>query len=968
MPAFAETQASLASGHHGRSLQFDETQKSSTNQPAWQELVSMDGSLSSFNKGTKGLVDSLYGARWARSSRSFVKRPKSSTQLSAGEPQESSTAGSTANFRAYVSSYWPCHFNRHCVIMIPVGAGAAANQDPGSVTVSCDLRAFRAELEDKRAYLVAYDADKLRTIGRGQGLDARSASDGWIALECLCSKKVPLRHPVEEVTLALEPDLSQHNDAEFTAMLRIVLLPKSGKKMECKAIGDALTLKLRRQGSDDKASERRRRIHRPSRFVGQLTDEGLVGLLEALQSAAAERGLENSIQQAFRELCKHEEWWEHLPPNLADEALVSALKAFRKAAQERGLDDGSEDMSAQLANLWTHLPELLSDSSLAEALKLLQEAARARGMVPSEAELMQHPELLTDEQLQVLSQRVADAMKTRGISDEAIAPEVLLEAQRQAEEARREAERQAAAAAQQAVATEERRKLLEQETQDLVRQAREAALREAEARQEAEATREAVRREAEEVARKAEEAVREAEKRAQEARTEAERKAEDAKLDAEHRAAEAKAAAEEARRDAAEKEARIARAEEEAQRILAMEAALQEAERKVEEEAKRIAELEHKHHDDEEALRIAREDTEKQRLEAAQQVGAAKAAAEAALVEARKEAQDAMQKMHEEESKRRQAEEENHILKEKSKSSLGIQGTQDLSATGSGKLSVNEDPEGDAMSDSGSVITGKSNVGLDLGATRTKVKVVINSAMDLPAADLGGKSDPYVVCYVPDRPDCKFQTDVVKKSLQPTWDQQHTFDSVALEEPLEFEVWDHNVGRPHSLLVSGTLEPESFRPNGWEGELEMSRKRVMTLLGPRKEIHCRLAIGVEILPMPVTGPRLFVKVCSAHELKPNKLLRRRPQCTCWIPGKPFSRFKTPGKQKTLNPTWNIEAEVSDYQLGDPLEFLVESEGNPLGSVRVEHEQILEGIDGYLELTGEGSAGKSRVKVRIHVLQ
>mmetsp|Transcript_64425 Transcript_64425/g.153704 ORF Transcript_64425/g.153704 Transcript_64425/m.153704 type:complete len:892 (+) Transcript_64425:104-2779(+) len=890
MAELAETSASMATVKSLPTLKEP---------PGGQSLedfnFTLTGSLDEFHRGKRRLVKSLYGARWSRTSR-FL--PPRDTSTSAGnsvqDPRsmtlKSTSSSSSCSLQSYVCSYWPSHFNRQSVIMVPVGS--PASEDPGCLTVSCDLRAWSNELADKKAYLVAYDADKLRTIARGMAMDARAASEGWMALECLCSNKVPLRHPQEEVSLTLLPDVIQSvsRSSDFTAMLRVILIPKVGKA-HCKAIGDAVTLKLKARSSDAAGEDSYRRfgtkpLSRPSRFANQLSDEGLVGLLDALKAAASGRGLVDETEEAIKQMCAHPEWWERLPKNLSDQAVVAALKVLRAAATQRGLEDGSADLLGQMSDLWEQLPKLLSDASLKEALRLMEEAAKSRGLFPENGatpvqqvaeqveSLQQLPEALTDENLQLLSEAVAAKMRERGLAED---PEVAREMERQAEERRQELERETLAV--------------------LVQKAKEEAAREAE------------------------DAVKEAERKAEEAVKEAEA----------------------AKQEAAVKEERIAKAEEEAHRLLekeqSMEVALQEAEKRAEEEASRIAALEAERAQEEEAHRTAQVE---------------RAETEAALAEAQKQAEEAAQKLHEEESKRAEAEQEIQLLKEQTSASETLAETASHQAL--------EETTSQALTEETTSQAGLSTIGCDLGATRTKVKVLVHKAMDMPSSEFGGKPDSKVVCYVADRPDCKFHTDVVKKSSEPEWEQQHTFDSIALEDDLEFEVWSGN-----SVLGTGTLQSKQFRPNGFDGEVHLSRKKGITLLGKRKEATLRLSVGIEILPMPVVGPRLFVKVVSAQDLKPAKLLRRRPQCVCWIPGKPLSRFKTPGKQKSLNPVWNVEAEISDYQLGDPLEFHVESDGHPLGTVRVEDEQIMQGFDGDLLLTGEGSTANSLLKARIHVL-
>ncbi|KAM7459518.1 hypothetical protein LguiA_036512 [Lonicera macranthoides] len=75
---------------------------------------------------------------------------------------------------------------------------------------------------------------------------------------------------------------------------------------------------------------------------------------------------------------------------------------------------------------------------------------------------------------------------------------------------------------------------------------------------------------------------------------------------------------------------------------------------------------------------------------------------------------------------------------------------------------------------------------------RGVLSVAVISAEDLPAADLMGKSDPFVVLTMK-KSQQKEQTRVIHNNLNPVWNQ--TFDFVVedgLHELLMLEVWDHD--------------------------------------------------------------------------------------------------------------------------------------------------------------------------------
>jgi hypothetical protein len=130
--------------------------------------------------------------------------------------------------------------------MVPIqnwsGASSQLGEEPGSLRVLCDLRNWRAELDDKQAYLVAYDADRLRTVARGVGMDARLASSSWVALECLCAEKVPLGRLCEEVSIKFTLNVKEKDDMNI--LLRVAVVPKTKPASDWRAIGDAVMVRL----------------------------------------------------------------------------------------------------------------------------------------------------------------------------------------------------------------------------------------------------------------------------------------------------------------------------------------------------------------------------------------------------------------------------------------------------------------------------------------------------------------------------------------------------------------------------------------------------------------------------------------------------------------------------------------------------------------------------------------------------
>ncbi|XP_015572574.1 synaptotagmin-4 [Ricinus communis] len=109
---------------------------------------------------------------------------------------------------------------------------------------------------------------------------------------------------------------------------------------------------------------------------------------------------------------------------------------------------------------------------------------------------------------------------------------------------------------------------------------------------------------------------------------------------------------------------------------------------------------------------------------------------------------------------------------------------------------------------------GRSNSQKKSVIVRGVLSVSVVAAENLPAVDLMGKADPYVVLQMK-KSETKVKTRVVNESLNPVWNQ--TFDFVvedALHDLLILEVWDHDtfgkdkIGRVIMTLTRVILEGE----------------------------------------------------------------------------------------------------------------------------------------------------------------
>ena len=86
------------------------------------------------------------------------------------------------------------------------------------------------------------------------------------------------------------------------------------------------------------------------------------------------------------------------------------------------------------------------------------------------------------------------------------------------------------------------------------------------------------------------------------------------------------------------------------------------------------------------------------------------------------------------------------------------------------------------------------------------LKVTIVSARDLDAKDIGGTSDPFVTVTIGS---VTHKTDVVKKTVNPTWNVTLNFDLPATVnaavESATFNVYDYDVMGSNDLIGSATV-------------------------------------------------------------------------------------------------------------------------------------------------------------------
>merc|ERR1719356_2174411 len=79
--------------------------------------------------------------------------------------------------------------------------------------------------------------------------------------------------------------------------------------------------------------------------------------------------------------------------------------------------------------------------------------------------------------------------------------------------------------------------------------------------------------------------------------------------------------------------------------------------------------------------------------------------------------------------------------------------------------------------------------GMLMASGEQTLQVNVMNARGLYNADgfLAGKSDPYCICLIPEKPDVKFQTPVINNNLEPEWNHTGRIEGFQAGDSLEFQ-------------------------------------------------------------------------------------------------------------------------------------------------------------------------------------
>ncbi|NXF81419.1 SYT3 protein, partial [Sclerurus mexicanus] len=192
------------------------------------------------------------------------------------------------------------------------------------------------------------------------------------------------------------------------------------------------------------------------------------------------------------------------------------------------------------------------------------------------------------------------------------------------------------------------------------------------------------------------------------------------------------------------------------------------------------------------------------------------------------------------------------------------------------------------------------------GSQQLVVRVL--RARDLPAKDANGFSDPYVKIYLlPDRKK-KFQTKVLRKTLNPEWDETFSFGVPFAELPsrrLHFAVYDFDRFSRHDLIgqvvLENLLEAAEARPEVpiWRDIQEGTGVSGVPNLGGWWDPKIGHGVGEGVPRCGTWGTRDLPGYSDPYV-----------KASLMAEGRRLKKRKTSIKKNTLNPSYN-EALVFD---------------------------------------------------------
>jgi len=152
------------------------------------------------------------------------------------------------------------------------------------------------------------------------------------------------------------------------------------------------------------------------------------------------------------------------------------------------------------------------------------------------------------------------------------------------------------------------------------------------------------------------------------------------------------------------------------------------------------------------------------------------------------------------------------------------------------------------------------------GASHAKLQVEVLGASGLRGVDFGGinqedTADPLCICQIPGRLHAKFETSVIKKTLNPEWNETGEIMNYRDGDPLSFTIMDWDLDR-RELMGQVTLPSSEFYPD-FAGEVQLLKPNGRR--GPEYAgtLQVRIqVIGADGQPMSCSTPGRLRKMLS----------------------------------------------------------------------------------------------------------
>eukprot|EP00929_Paragymnodinium_shiwhaense_P051803 TRINITY_DN26010_c0_g1_i1.p1 TRINITY_DN26010_c0_g1~~TRINITY_DN26010_c0_g1_i1.p1 ORF type:complete len:590 (+),score=97.80 TRINITY_DN26010_c0_g1_i1:111-1880(+) len=266
------------------------------------------------------------------------------------------------------------------------------------------------------------------------------------------------------------------------------------------------------------------------------------------------------------------------------------------------------------------------------------------------------------------------------------------------------------------------------------------------------------------------------------------------------------------------------------------------------------------------------------------------------------------------------------------------------------------------------------------GARRTQLKVIVESCAALRSVDSSlfssNKSDPYVKCFVQDRPYINFQTPAQKRTLDPVFGYTEDIE-VRPGDNLEFCVYSQVPAADDKATARAVNDSGEFLGRivvPYSHYFPSGMDDTMFLEDVGEKHKGKSSIKITILATAYPEPdrskmtRAFIRLVRGVEL----IGARRPYAICEIEGKPNSQVITRVKAGE-GPVWDEEDELVDFVEGDDIKIRIYDFGDngdeiPFGSaILPSFEFYPDGYEGELELRGTPSGEVSHVEVSVDVV-